>query len=53
MNQDEIMNELYMLLNESALPIATLAVTGSNQIGVELQAGEKYLISVQPTEQPL
>lgn len=47
------LKQLFILIDKSALPIATLTTDGNQQICVELLTGEKYILTIECTDQQL
>lgn len=47
------LKQLFMLIDKSNLSIATLTTDGNQQICVELLTGEKYILTIECTDQQL
>ena len=53
MNVTHFLKQLFILINRSNLQIATLTTDGDQQICVELLTGEKYILTIECTDQQL
>lgn len=47
------LKQLFMLIDKSNLSIATLTTDGHQRVCVELLTGEKYILTIERTDQQL